>query len=432
MSLLGGDKINRLYLFIFLFLLFLIVPINALNVSISTESGTCKNVNGKYYVVKGSKIGIVLSGNPNENIEISIIYKFNINSFDGKYNYTLKKFPIPVDIRSVIIKTYPVCNLYLDITEGPSRFLISLAHALNMLPKQVNADKNGIATISINKKAEKGEYTIEISGNTNNTVVTVEAIIKASITLDNSGKYTITYDTSKLPIGNMTVNANGVSIKAYVVGSESEIPSPTPITTTPEESETESPTITVTTTPPITTTVTVTSVTTVTTIPTVTTPVMTTTPITITTTATQVTTTVITTPITTTPVVTTTEAITRNISVTIEPKRITASGGENVTVNVTINWIPKDEKYVNILVLFLNTIYKTTTIGKPPITVGIPIKIPNNIPAGDYKLTVKVVIDNTTKTDNAIISIKRIPGFDLVLAAVAIVLVTVLRIAYKK
>ncbi len=206
----------------------------ALEISVSPA----KVVNGEYYIVKGDTIQINLSGNANENVDASITCKFSVDVRGGIYEYELKDFPIPVDVNSVVIKSYYVRNLKIEVPV----FIFSYS-------KEKNANENGVATILINRSIGKGQYTIKISGNSNDTTVTIEATVNSAIALDQDGKYSLAYDTSKLPVGDLIVNAGGETIRAHVVESENEIPqasspatpTPTPTTTTPTPTPTPTP-----------------------------------------------------------------------------------------------------------------------------------------------------------------------------------------------
>ena len=150
---------------------------------------------------------------------MSITCKFNITSQNGKYYYKLENFPIPVDINSVTIEAYRVNNLKMFVPLfGPFG-----------ITKEAKANENGVAVITINRNINKGSYTIELSGNTNHSNVNIEATVKSALTLDQNGEYKIDYDTSKLPVGDLIINAGGEKIKAHIV---EELPTPTTATTT--------------------------------------------------------------------------------------------------------------------------------------------------------------------------------------------------------
>jgi hypothetical protein len=74
-------------------------------------------------------------------------------------------------------------------------------------------------------------------GNSTGDVVWIKAKAKASIELE-GGKFSISYDTSKLPLGDMTVYANSKLLRVKVVNS---LPSPTP---TPTPASIYNPTVT--------------------------------------------------------------------------------------------------------------------------------------------------------------------------------------------
>ncbi len=221
-------------------------PIQALKVSVSPA----KIVNGEYYILRGSTEKIKVCDEPNASIDIAITCKFKVNSQNGKYSYELEDFPIPIDVNSVIIKSYRVKNLKIKV---PIFLFFKYS-------KEVNAS-NGVAKITINRNISAGKYTIEISGETNDSEVTIEATAKSEIKLNENGEYAINYDTSKLPIGDLIINAGGESIKAHVV---SELPStPTTVVTTTATPQSGSSETEVTTVPTTATTIPTTVVTTI-------------------------------------------------------------------------------------------------------------------------------------------------------------------------
>jgi len=228
------------YIFI-LSLIFLIVPtVNALEITVPQA----KLVNGCYYIVKGQTADITIKGSPNEKVNVEITYKFDLSASNGEYKFSQSGFPIPLNAKFTV-KAYPV----VDLTVKATIFLF--------LGKTLHATaKDGVAVVSAN--VPKGSYDIELYGKTDSSIVHIECIAKTTITLNGNGEYVISYDTSKLPVGYMTVNANGIIMNARIVSSESEIPIPTP--TTPPPTPTTVPTTT--STPIVTTTVVTTAVTT--------------------------------------------------------------------------------------------------------------------------------------------------------------------------
>jgi hypothetical protein len=395
-----------------------------------------KYVNGCYYIVKGQTADITLKGNPNENVNIEITYKFDLCASNGKYSFSQSGFPIPLNAK-FYVKAYPVEDLTVE------------AKIFFFLGKTLHATaKNGVAVVSAN--VPKGSYDIKLYGKTNYSVVHIECTAKTTVKLDGNGKYVVSYDTSKLPVGYMVVNANGVTIKAYIVSSEDEIPTPTttptqttPITTTvkptPKQTTpvvtTTTPKPTISTTPTITTTITAT-----------TTPLITTTnPITTTTTQVTTTTTTVITTVTTTVQITpnksnkTTVKQLKTLQVDIKPKDIVAKPGETVKIILVLNWSPKDWKGK------LNTTVKLCIdgIGKkyvfknidvlqnPPITIEIPIRIPKDILPTSYDLIVEVSANNVTSKAMTTLSVVQTPGFEFTILLIAGALALLLRLRLK-
>ncbi len=245
-----------------LFLFFILISgANALNVKIQPV----KIVDNTYYIVRGDNIRIAVFGDPNQDVDISITCKFDVKASDGTYNYKLKDFPIPIDVKSVTIKSYYVRTLKIYVP-----IILFIGYS-----KEVSANEMGIATVPINRTIHKGCYTIEISGETNETSVRIETTIKSTITLDDNGTFFMIYDTSKLPLGDFIVNVDGKTINAKIVSDESVIPTVTTVTPTPPCTPTATPVIvatpTATTIPTVATTVPLTTLptTTATTSPTV-------------------------------------------------------------------------------------------------------------------------------------------------------------------
>lgn len=228
----------------------MLTPAYALDLTVSPA----EIVNGVYYVVKGDTIYVKLKGGQNQVLTITANYKFRISATGGKYYYKLENFPLPESIDRLKIKAYPVKVLNVS------------SAVLWFIPVKLTAwATNDVAVISL-KNIPKGEYTIEIYGKTSRNTVYVDITSTFRISLDENGLYTITYDTSKLPPGDLTVSVAGETVRARVVSSASEIPTVTPTvtttipviptTTSPTEIPTEIPTETTTTT---TTTTTVTT-----------------------------------------------------------------------------------------------------------------------------------------------------------------------------
>jgi len=393
-----------------------------------------KYVNGCYYIVKGQTADITLKGNPNENVNIEITYKFDLRASNGEYSFSQSGFPIPLNAK-FYVKAYPVEDLTVE-----AKIFLFLGKTLH-----ATADENGVAKVSAN--VPKGSYDIKLYGKTNYSVVHIECTAKTTVKLDGNGKYVVSYDTSKLPIGYMIVNANDVTIKAYVVSSEDEIPTPTttltqttPITTTtvkPTPKQT-TPTITTTTPKPTisTTTVTTTTITTTTT----TTPI-TTTPITTTTitTATTVTTTVQIAPVLVNKSNIATVKQLKTLQVDIKPKNIIANPGETVKIILVLDWSPKDwkGKLNTTIKLYIDGIGKKyvfkniEVFQNPPTTIEIPIRVPRDIPPASYDLIVEVSANNVTSKAITTLSVVQTPGFEFTILFIAGALALLLRLRLK-
>lgn len=210
----------------FLFLLiFLFLPCSAIEISTNARL-----IDGVYYVLQGEIVEVKILGDPSQELAVSIVYKFTIPSSDGWYYYSQNKFPIPLS-SSFEVKAYPVQNITVE-----AKFWI--------FSKKLEANAtNDVAKVSANVPA--GRFDVKIYGIARGNTVNIEAKANAKIKLDSSGVYSISYDTSKLPLGDMEVIADSEKLKVKVVSS---LPTPTPTpptptpTPTPESTPTPEPT----------------------------------------------------------------------------------------------------------------------------------------------------------------------------------------------
>ncbi|MCS7143575.1 MAG: Ig-like domain-containing protein [Archaeoglobaceae archaeon] len=186
-------KVIFFYLLLFIF----ISSTNA--VEISTNA---KLVGDTYYVVKGEKIEIKISGNPSEELVFSIYYTFILKSSGDHYHFSQNKFPIPIS-SSFEVKAYPVKNLTVEAK-------------LWIFKKKLSAEaKNDVAIVKAEVPA--GKYDVQFYGLANGNYVTIESLATSKIALDEGGKFSISYDTSYLPEGEMTVQIDSKLLKVKIV-----------------------------------------------------------------------------------------------------------------------------------------------------------------------------------------------------------------------
>ncbi|MEM4615914.1 MAG: PGF-CTERM sorting domain-containing protein [Archaeoglobaceae archaeon] len=208
----------------------------ASGVEISTNAILIEDV---YYVLRGEKIDITLLGNPSEEVEVTIIYSFKIQSSSGQYYYSQEKFPVPLKAYFEV-KTWPVENLTVEAK-------------LWIFSKKLEANAtNDLAKVAASLPFS-GNFDVKIYGKAKAEVVNAEAKANAKLKLDETGKYTISYDTSKLPLGEMTVKLDSKQLNVKVVSFLPITPTPTPTPTspttppqnpTPEPTPTPTPTLT--------------------------------------------------------------------------------------------------------------------------------------------------------------------------------------------
>ncbi|MEM3505858.1 MAG: PGF-CTERM sorting domain-containing protein [Archaeoglobaceae archaeon] len=201
----------------------------ASGVEISTNAILLEDV---YYVIKGEKIDITLLGNPSEEVEVTIIYSFKIQSSGGQYYYSQEKFPVPLKAYFEV-KTWPVENLTVEAK-------------LWIFSKKLEANAtNDVAKVAASLPFS-GNFDVKIYGKAKAEIVNVEAKANAKLKLDENGRYTISYDTSKLPLGEMIVRLDSKQLNVKVVSSLPTTPTPTP---NPPQNPTPEPTPEPTTTP---------------------------------------------------------------------------------------------------------------------------------------------------------------------------------------
>jgi hypothetical protein len=209
------------------FLLFLFIGL-ASGLEISTNS---KLIGDTYYVVKGEIIEIQISGSPSEEVSVSIQYRFTLKSSGGWYSFSQDKFPIPIS-SSFEVRAYPVKNLTVEAK-------------LWIFKKTLNSEaKNGVAVVRA--EVPSGKYDVKFYGVSNGDNVNIESIATSKVTLDESGKFSIKYDTSFLPEGEMTAQVDSKLLKVKIISGAVPTPSsvnpptnipstPTDIPTTPAE-----------------------------------------------------------------------------------------------------------------------------------------------------------------------------------------------------
>ncbi|MDK2782240.1 MAG: hypothetical protein PWR13_1268 [Archaeoglobi archaeon] len=209
-----------------IFSIFLIFSLShAAAFEISTNA---RVVDGVYYVVKGQSADIDLRGDPGEEISIHLTYTFKLPSSNGEYVFSQNSFPVPIS-GNLKIRAYPVENLTIEAS-----FLF--------FTKTLSANaSNGVAEISTEVPLS-GSFNVKMNGKALGDEVTIESIMSSTIKLDENGRYHLSYDTSVLPCGEMSVVLNGETLRILVVSSESEIPEETPVQTeTPEPTPTLTP-----------------------------------------------------------------------------------------------------------------------------------------------------------------------------------------------
>ena len=214
-------NVLKFFITSFVFLVFLVGVGSALEVNVTPS----KTVNGEIYVVKGDPVNIAVTGDPNSVIELSITSKFDVSAASGNYEYYLDRFPIPVDVDLVVVRAYPAKSL--EISIPIFLFISKTFHGTvsgDTATVRVDLSSIGVST--------KGTWDIQITGQTDSSTVTLEATVKAKVSLDSGGVFKISgYDTSKLPLGDLIIVVNGQKLVAHVVASVSDIPVPSPTPT---------------------------------------------------------------------------------------------------------------------------------------------------------------------------------------------------------
>lgn len=195
---------------IFFYLIFSLFIALTSALEISTNA---KCVGDTYYVIRGEKVDITIFGNPSEELLLSIYYKFTLESSEGKYHFSQNKFPIPIS-SSFEVKAYPVKNLTVEAK-------------LWIFKKKLSAEaKNGVAVVKAD--VPPGKYDVQFYGFTSGSYVTIESLATSKVTLDDKGKFSISYDTSYLPEGEMIARVESKILKVKIIGSPPSPTQPTP------------------------------------------------------------------------------------------------------------------------------------------------------------------------------------------------------------
>jgi hypothetical protein len=196
----------------FILLFFLAIP--SLGLEISTNA---KLIDGVYYVVQGERVEIKILGEPSQEVGVLLSYRFSVPSSEGFFRYSQSKFQIPIS-SEFEVSAYPVQNITVE-----AKFWI--------FSKKLEASAvNDVAKVSAS--VPEGKYDVSIYGLAKGSAVGIEAKARARIKLDSSGVYSISYDTSRLPLGDMEAVADSKQLKVKVVSSlPSSEPTPTPTPT---------------------------------------------------------------------------------------------------------------------------------------------------------------------------------------------------------
>lgn len=190
-------KLITIFKIIFIFL-FLINLVEALEVSTNAVL-----IGDTYYISRGEVAEITLLSSPLQELQVSIDYYFSIPSSNNQYFYSQDKFPIPLKAYFEI-KTWPVENLTVE------------ARLWIFSRKLQESAVDGVAKIGVDVPFA-GNFDVKIYGASRGEVVNVEAKARAKIKLDENGKYTVKYDTSKLPFGEMLVEVDSKQLRVKVV-----------------------------------------------------------------------------------------------------------------------------------------------------------------------------------------------------------------------
>lgn len=200
---------TKIFFHYFILTLILCIPI-AYAIDISTNA---KQIGDTFYVTKGEKVDILISGVSSQEFEVSIDYFFTLKPFDGQYYFSQNKFQIPIS-SSFEVKAYPVRNLTVEAK-------------LWIFKKKLSAEaKNGVAVVKADVPA--GRYDVKFYGVSEGNNVNVESRAFSKVKLDDQGEFKISYDSSYLPEGEMIVRVESKIVKVKIISG-----SPNPTTVPP-------------------------------------------------------------------------------------------------------------------------------------------------------------------------------------------------------
>ncbi len=188
--------------------------------------------------VRGEDVTISGTASPGEEVRIDITFETTVPVKNGEYEFSISGIKIPEKNNRFTVTAYGC----LDLDVSARRVIFGSLYFPAWITLSNDA-RNGMATIS--QSVPVGTYDVVIHGRSDQSSVRLRITATGYITADESGKFTYTYDTSALPLGEFTITAGGISRTVAlserrsdspsgasgIISYQPSVPSPTPVPT---------------------------------------------------------------------------------------------------------------------------------------------------------------------------------------------------------
>ena len=163
--------------------------------------------------VKGDKVTIYGTADPNEEVRIDITFEKIVPVKDGKYIFSIERIDIPISKNKFTVTVYGCTDLFVSAR----RVIIGDIYTpwITMSSKATN----GIATIS--QSVPTGTYDVKIHGRSNQDTVKIKIVATGYVKADKEGKFSYSYDTNPIPPGKFIISVDGISKTVTLYSSQS-------------------------------------------------------------------------------------------------------------------------------------------------------------------------------------------------------------------
>lgn len=153
--------------------------------------------------VKGDVVTIYGTAGPNEEVRIDISYERDVPVQNGEYIFSVDGIEIPDGKNKFTVTAYGCADL--DVS-ARRRIIGGLYTPWVTLSEEATG---GIASIS--QSAPPGTYDVLIHGRSNRSSVRLKITATGYVKADESGRFSYSYETSSVPLGEFVVSAGGLT-----------------------------------------------------------------------------------------------------------------------------------------------------------------------------------------------------------------------------